>query len=141
MNPPSATPPAQPRSCDGQAPAIIPPSSPRQLRDAAAVTHHLPQANNVPSIRPAPPDDKDRLIVAQARRIEALEVEADGLRKERDAMATKVALLSYKLQMYSRAAKQSRTQQQLELRQDLITKGINGGKPDLLLQNRYVAYH
>lgn len=46
--------------------------------------------------------DKDSIIRAQAKRIGQLEREAERVRKERDSLATKVALLTYKLQMYSK---------------------------------------
>lgn len=48
--------------------------------------------------------EKDRLIRTQARRIELLEAEAERARRQRDQLATKVVLLSKKLQMYSRDA-------------------------------------
>lgn len=46
--------------------------------------------------------DKEDIIVAQARRIADLEREAERVRKDRDSLATKLTLLTYKLQMYSK---------------------------------------
>ena len=43
--------------------------------------------------------EKDRIIKAQAKRIEQLEGDVDKMRKERDVLSTKVTLLTYKLQL------------------------------------------
>jgi len=46
--------------------------------------------------------ERNRLILAQARRIEALEAEAGAAKNERDELASRVALLSTRLHMYSK---------------------------------------
>lgn len=54
--------------------------------------------------------DKEDIIVAQARRIADLEREAERVRKDRDSLATKLTLLTYKLQMYSKDLHDGRRQ-------------------------------
>lgn len=46
--------------------------------------------------------DREDIIAAQARRIEELERETERVRRERDGLATKLTLLTYKLEMYSK---------------------------------------
>ncbi|KAK2163339.1 hypothetical protein LSH36_81g01050 [Paralvinella palmiformis] len=47
--------------------------------------------------------DKDRIIRVQAKRIELLERDIEKLRNERDSLSTKLALLSYKLEINSQS--------------------------------------
>lgn len=54
--------------------------------------------------------DKEDIIVAQARRIADLEREAERVRKDRDSLATKLTLLTYKLEMYSKDLHDGRRQ-------------------------------
>ena len=53
--------------------------------------------------------EKDRVIKLQAQRIHKLEAEVEKLRKERDALSTKVTLLTYKLQLSSPTRMPSKT--------------------------------